>query len=153
MQNGQWKLQIGNGCLLETRFTFFVLRVAKCNDNFFFNLLAQYGLSGVKQCIENQKFFHGYLFQGGGPTILLVAVVVESEDSRIWHGFIDCRVLNDINVLHISDLFARLANGDAPACNFIVDGHDSTKGYYLADDIYGSWSTFVKTIPAPKSKK
>jgi hypothetical protein len=94
MQNGQWKLQIGNGCLLETRFTFFVLRVAKCNDNFFFNLLAQYGLSGVKQCIENQKFFHGYFFQGGGPTIVLVDVVVESEDSRIWHGFVGCRVLS-----------------------------------------------------------
>jgi hypothetical protein len=106
MQNGQWKLQIGNGCLLETRFTFFVLRVAKCNDNFFFNLLAQYGLSGVKQCIENQKFFHGYLFQGGGPTILLVAVVVESEDSRIWHGFIDCRVLSMILMFCIYLIFS-----------------------------------------------
>ena len=61
--------------------------------------------------------------------------------------------LKDINVLHRSHLFTRLASGDAPACNYKVNGHDYTMGYYLADDIYPAWATFVKTIQNPQTKK
>jgi hypothetical protein len=61
--------------------------------------------------------------------------------------------LNGINVLHRSHLFAKLANGEAPACNYKVNGHDCTLGYYLADGIYQSWGTFVRTISKPKIKK
>jgi hypothetical protein len=61
--------------------------------------------------------------------------------------------LNDINVLHRYHLFAKLASGEAPDCNYKVNGHYYTMGYYLADDIYPSWGTFVKTIPRPKTKK
>ncbi|XP_071681754.1 uncharacterized protein [Lolium perenne] len=60
--------------------------------------------------------------------------------------------LNDINVLHRSHLLARLASGDAPACNYTVNGHDYTMGYYLADGIYPEWSTCVKTIRNPASR-
>jgi hypothetical protein len=63
------------------------------------------------------------------------------------------RYLNDISVLHRSHLFAKLASGEAPACNYKVNAHDYTMGYYLADGIYPSGGTFVKTIPRPKTKK
>jgi hypothetical protein len=56
-------------------------------------------------------------------------------------------------VLHRSHLFAKLASGEAPAYNYKLNGHDYIIGYYLADDIYPSWGTFVKTIPRPKTKK
>jgi hypothetical protein len=44
--------------------------------------------------------------------------------------------LNNINVLHRSHILARLAKGDAQACNYTVNGRQYTMGYYLADGIY-----------------
>jgi hypothetical protein len=81
------------------------------------------------------------------PTIILEAVA--STDLWIWHAFFGLRgSLNDINVLHRSPIFDRLAQGEAPTVNYTNGGHNYNQGYYLADGIYPTWSTFVKTIKA-----
>ena len=86
-----------------------------------------------------------YCGKSRDATIVLEAVA--SEDLWIWHCFFGMTgTLNDINVLQRSHLFARLASGDAPACNYTINGHEYTKGYYLADGIYPPWCTFVKSI-------
>jgi hypothetical protein len=86
------------------------------------------------------------------PTIILEAVA--STDLWIWHAFFGLPgSLNDINVLHRSPLFDRLAQGKAPAVNYMINGHNYDMGYYLADGIYPSWSTFVKTIKAAANLK
>jgi hypothetical protein len=86
------------------------------------------------------------------PTIILEAVA--SHDLWIWHTFFGLPGShNDINVLERSNVFANLAEGRAPPVNYSVNGHDYTMGYYLADGIYHSWATFVKTIHAPQANK
>jgi len=119
------------------------------------------GFPGMLGCIDCMHWqwkncpttWHGQ-FTGHchDPTIILEAVA--SHDLWIWHAYFGMPGShNDINVLHRSPLFARLAAGKAPPVNFQVNGHDYTMGYYLADGIYPSWSTFVKTIRNPSSNK
>ena len=92
-----------------------------------------------------------YCGKSRDATIVLEAVA--SENLWIWHCFFGMPgTLTDINVLQQSHLFARLASGDAPACNYTINGHEYTKGYYLADGIYPPWCTFVKSIKNPKQK-
>ncbi|XP_062196361.1 uncharacterized protein LOC133899387 [Phragmites australis] len=67
-------------------------------------------------------------------------------------GSIDCS-LNDIDVLHWSHLLDDLAAGEAPKVQYSINGHHYTMGYYLADDIYSEWATFVKPIPSPVGRK
>jgi hypothetical protein len=86
------------------------------------------------------------------PTVILE--VVASKDLWIWHAFFGLPgSLNDINVLHRSPLFAKLSNGEAPKVNYNINDHEYTMGYYLADGIYPSWATLVKTIPEPRGSK
>jgi hypothetical protein len=103
-----------------------------------------------KNCpYDKQGQFKGHCDK---PTIILEAVA--SEDLWIWHAFFGMPGShNDINVLDRSPLFDNLAEGIAPKVNFSVNGHDYTMGYYLADGIYPSWATLIKSIQLPMGNK
>jgi hypothetical protein len=86
------------------------------------------------------------------PTIILEAVA--SQDLWIWHALFGMPgSLNDINVLDRSPIFVVLAEGRTALVNYKINGHEYTMRYYLADEIYSNWSTFVKTIPKPLGAK
>ena len=86
------------------------------------------------------------------PTIILEALA--SQDLWIWHAFFGLPGShNDINVLHCSHLFGKLAEGEAPLVNYTINGHSYSMGYYLADGIYPKWATFVKSMKSPLGNK
>jgi hypothetical protein len=103
-----------------------------------------------KNCPSGQQG----MYSGHNHTATIILEAVASQDLWIWHAFFSLPgSLNDINVLHRSPLFAKLANGEAPKVKYKINGHDYTIGYYLADGIYPSWATLVKTIPEPRGSK
>ncbi|XP_070664546.1 uncharacterized protein [Malus domestica] len=50
-------------------------------------------------------------------------------------------------------MFDKLLQGKSPRCTYWVNGTQYEGSYYLADGIYSRWSTFVKTVPHPQTKK
>ncbi|XP_022681834.1 putative nuclease HARBI1 [Setaria italica] len=96
-----------------------------------------------------QGMYTGHVHE---PTIILEAVA--DKDLWIWHAFFGMPGShNDINVLHRSSLFARLAEGQAPKVNYTINNNEYTMGYYLADGLYPSWATIVNSIPEPQGSK
>jgi hypothetical protein len=94
------------------------------------------------------------MFNGHCREPIIILEAVASRDLWIWHAFFGMPgSLNDINVLDRSPIFATLAEGRTAPVNYIINGHEYTMGYYLADGIYPNWSTFVKTIPRPLGAK
>ncbi|XP_026419511.1 uncharacterized protein LOC113315449 [Papaver somniferum] len=81
------------------------------------------------------------------PTIILEAA---SYDCWIWHPLFGLSgSQNDINVLQKLPLFEDLKHGICPQVHFMINAHQCTHGYYLADGIYPKWSTLVQCYRQP----
>jgi hypothetical protein len=93
-------------------------------------------------------------FKGHKEGCIIILKVVASQDLWIWHSFFGmARSNNNIDVLHRSPVFSRLTECTAPQISYEINGNPYDKGYYLADDIYPSWTTFVKTVHNPIDEK
>ncbi|GJW12280.1 ALP1-like protein [Tanacetum coccineum] len=85
-------------------------------------------------------------------TIMLEAVAL--YDLWIWHAFFwVAGGNNDMSVLNNSPLFDDLLDDVALVAPFKYNGVAFEKGYYLADDIYLQWSSFVKSFMVANSEK
>jgi hypothetical protein len=86
------------------------------------------------------------------PTIILEAVA--SFNYWILYAFFGTPgSCNGINVLHRSPVSDKLAEGNAPAINFTVNGNNYNMDYYLADGIYPPWATLVTGFSSPQTNK
>jgi hypothetical protein len=94
------------------------------------------------------------MYKGHEKETTIILEAVASKHLWIWHAFFGMPSShNDINVLQRSPIFARLAEGQGLQVNYSINGNDYSLGYYLADEIYLSWATFVKIIPDPQGNK
>ena len=72
----------------------------------------------------------------------------------IWHVFFGTAgSINDITVLNASNVFNEVLSVRVPVVQYIVNGTQYDMGYYLANDIYPKFATFVKTISRPQGEK
>ena len=70
---------------------------------------------------------------------------VAFQDLWIWHTFFGVAGLNnDLNVLWQSSIFNDIWTGEAPDMSFEVNDHSYFHGYYICDEIYLDYATFVK---------
>jgi hypothetical protein len=104
-------------------------------------------------CIGSLFSWQGQ-FKGHKKGCTVILEVVASQDLWIWHSFFNMAGSNnDINVLHHSAVFSRLIEYTAPQISYIINGNPYDKGYYLADGVYPSWATSVKTVHNPADEK
>jgi hypothetical protein len=116
------------------------------------------GMLGSLDCMhwewKNCPTAHHGQNKGKNHRATVVLEAVASKDLWIWHAFFGTPgSLNDLNVLARSPLFDQLVSGDAPSSAFTVNGNRYEMGYYLVDGIYPTYSTFVKTISLPQTRR
>ncbi|KAI5317946.1 hypothetical protein L3X38_037653 [Prunus dulcis] len=88
----------------------------------------------------------------GQKSIILEAVV--GFDTRVWHAFFGVAgSQNDLNVLCQPPVFNDVLRGEALNITYEINNTVYQNVYYLANDIYPRWTTFVKSIPHHRSHK
>ncbi|CAL8162570.1 unnamed protein product [Prunus armeniaca] len=88
----------------------------------------------------------------GQKSIILEAVA--GFDTWVWHPFFGVAgSQNDLNVLGQSPVFNDVLRGEAPKIIYEVNNIVYQIRYYLADEIYPRWTTFVKSLPHPRTQK
>ncbi|GJT31199.1 ALP1-like protein [Tanacetum coccineum] len=122
----------------------------------------KHGLPGMLESIDCMhwdwkncpKSLHGQFKRSTNKYPTLMLEVVADQKLWIWHAYFGVPgANNDLNVLYGSLLFDAEIADIAPECPFVVNGHTYRKGYYLADGIYPTWSTFVKTFSVARDEK
>ncbi|CAL2255438.1 unnamed protein product [Prunus armeniaca] len=88
----------------------------------------------------------------GQKNIILKAVT--GFDTWVWHAFFGVAgSQKDVNVMGQSPVFNDILIGEGPNITYQINNTVYQNMHYLADGIYSRWTTFVKSIPHPRSQK
>ncbi|XP_021750303.1 uncharacterized protein LOC110715987 [Chenopodium quinoa] len=141
------------------------------------NAVGKLGLSPMKKCtaaIKNVSLWLGMIgsidcmhwewkncpmawkaqYAGQNKKTTLILEAVADQDLWIWHAFFGIPgSCNNLNVLYRSPVFDDVLHGRASPINFTVNGHEYNMAYYLANDIYPKWATFIQGITHPQIQK
>ncbi|CAL2241120.1 unnamed protein product [Prunus armeniaca] len=115
--------------------------------------VARMGKSTTLEALNCPTAWQGdYGNRKGTKSIILEAVA--GFDTWVWHAsFGVAGAQNDLNVLGQSPVFNDVLSGQGPNITYQVNNTVYHTGYYLAYGIYPRWTTFVKSIPNPRSHK
>ncbi|GJR13048.1 ALP1-like protein [Tanacetum coccineum] len=117
------------------------------------------GMLGIIDCMHWErrncpKAWHGQFARGDKNYLTIMLEAVALYDLWIWHAFFGVSgANNDLTVLNNSQLFNDLLDDIALVAPFECNGVTFEKWYYLADDIYPQWSSFVKSFTVANSEK
>ncbi|CDF33411.1 unnamed protein product [Chondrus crispus] len=101
------------------------------------------------------KALQGAMIGKDGTPTLRMEVICDL-DLWIWSfQFGLPGVLNDLNILEVSEHFSQVLNGRFPPVepSYSIDGKVFNWFYYLTDGIYPCWKIFVKSLSTPSSRK
>lgn len=85
---------------------------------------------------------------------MIILEVVTSQDFWILHAFFDVpNLLNDINVINMSQIFKDIYNITTLYSSFLVHKMSYQYVYYLVDEIYLECFVIVKTLSCPNDQK